>query len=247
MTVPLLELDRVTAGYGAVTVLHELSLQVGPDEIVAVLGANGSGKSTVLKTAMGLTRMSGGSIRFAGSHLERLPAHRRAAAGLSYVPQVRNVFADLTVMDNLRMGAFLRPRSLAAEVGQVFELFPRLSERRTQLAGELSGGERRMLSIGLALLLRPKLLLLDEPSSDLAPALVETVFAAIRRIRDELRVPAILVEQNVRMALGLADRVVVLVRGREAAEMAPAGARMEDLHRLFLDGTSRPVPTREMS
>jgi len=236
---PLLELAEVTAGYGAITVLDGLSLRLGRSEVLAILGANGSGKSTVLKTAIGLTRMTAGRLSFAGQDVARLPAHRRAAMGIGYVPQDRNVFADLTVIDNLKMGGFLRPAAFADEVGSVFALFPRLAERRRERAGNLSGGERRMLAIGLTLLLAPKLLLLDEPSSDLAPAMVDQVFAAIREIHRTRDIPILLVEQNVDKALGLADRVCVLVRGREALD-APAGeidpAR---LHALFLEGGVR--------
>jgi len=236
---PLLELAEVTAGYGAITVLDGLSLRLGRGEVLAILGANGSGKSTVLKTAIGLTRMMAGRLSFAGQDMARLPAHRRAAMGIGYVPQDRNVFADLTVLDNLKMGGFLRPAAFADEVGSVFALFPRLAERRRERAGNLSGGERRMLAIGLTLLMAPKLLLLDEPSSDLAPAMVDQVFAAIREIHRTRDIPILLVEQNVDKALGLADRVCVLVRGREALD-APAGeidpAR---LHALFLEGGVR--------
>jgi ABC-type branched-subunit amino acid transport system ATPase component len=233
---PFLELAEVTAGYGQITVLDGLSLRLGRNEVLAILGANGSGKSTVLKTAIGLTRMTAGRLSLGDRDITRLPAHRRAALGIGYVPQNQNVFADLTVLDNLKMGGFLRPSAFAREVGSVFELFPRLAERRRERAGNLSGGERRMLAIGLTLLLSPKLLLLDEPSSDLAPVMVDQVFAAIREIHRALGIPILLVEQNVAKALSLADRVCVLVRGREALD-APAGeidpAR---LHALFLDG-----------
>jgi ABC-type branched-subunit amino acid transport system ATPase component len=242
---PFLELAQVTAGYGAITVLDRLSLRLGRNEVRAILGANGSGKSTVLKTAIGLTRMTAGRLIFAGQDITRLPAHRRAALGIGYVPQSQNVFSDLTVIDNLRMGGFLRPAAFAAEIGSVFELFPRLGERRRERAGDLSGGERRMLAIGLTLLLAPKLLLLDEPSSDLAPAMVDQVFAAIREIHRRLAIPILLVEQNVAKALSLADRVCVLVRGREALD-APAGAiDPAQLHTLFLDGAVRTSELRK--
>lgn len=239
MTPPILELAQVTAGYGLITVLNDVAVRLHPGEILAVLGANGSGKSTVLKTAAGLTRMLGGAVRFAGADITRWPAHRRAAEGIGYVPQTRNVFLDLTVADNLRMGAFLRPRSFARDVEDVFALFPRIKERRRAMAGTLSGGERRMLSIGLTLLLKPKVLLLDEPSSDLSPVMVDTVFEAIARIHRELSIPILLVEQNVAKALTLASRVAVLVRGREAFDRPTAEVRIEDLHRLFIDGGVR--------
>jgi ABC-type branched-subunit amino acid transport system ATPase component len=232
----LLDMDGVVAGYGTLTVLDRVSLHLGGDEVLAVLGANGSGKSTVLKTAIGLTCMTGGSIRLDGAEIGRLPPHRRAALGIGYVPQTRNVFADLSVLDNLRMGGFLHAASLRAGIDQVLDLFPALRARQRMRAAALSGGERRMLAIGLTLLLRPRLLLLDEPSSDLAPAMVTTVFEAIRRIRAQARIPVLLVEQNVRVALQIADRVCVMVRGRQALDVPAEKLDMAHLHGLFLEG-----------
>ena len=239
MTAAFLELTHVSAGYGAITVLDGLSLRLAPVEILAVLGANGSGKSTVLKTIIGLTRMTAGRIALAGTDITRAPAHNRAALGIGYVPQNQNVFADLTVIDNLRMGGYLRPRSLGAEMEEVFDLFPRLKERRREVAGNLSGGERRMLSIGLTLLLKPKLLLLDEPSSDLAPSMVDLVFEAIGEIHRRLSLPILLVEQNVEKALAIAGRVVVLVRGTQALDVPAGEVDRAHLHALFLDGGVR--------
>jgi ABC-type branched-subunit amino acid transport system ATPase component len=233
---PLLELRKVTAGYGPIAVLDQLSLAVAEREIVTLVGANGSGKSTALRTIIGLTQMTGGILLFNSADITGLAAHRRAALGIGYVPQTQNVFNDLTVADNLRMGAYLSPEHLAPGIAEVFELFPRLGERQTKLASSLSGGERRMLSIGLALLLRPRLLLLDEPSSDLAPALVDTVFEAIQRIHATLEVPVLLVEQNVSRALALAHRVCVLVRGRLALDAPTTAVDREQLRRLFLQG-----------
>ncbi|MEM7025125.1 MAG: ABC transporter ATP-binding protein [Pseudomonadota bacterium] len=235
---PILELRSVAAGYGPISVLHEMSLNVAEREIVTLLGANGSGKSTALKTVIGLTQVTAGSVLFEGADITALAAHHRAALGIGYVPQTRNVFEDLTVADNLRMGAYLTPERLAAGTAEVFELFPRLAERRANLASSLSGGERRMLSIGLALLLRPRLLMLDEPSSDLAPALVDSVFEAIQRIHATLEIPVLLVEQNVSRALELAHRVCVLVRGGVALEAPTTTVEDEQLRRLFLQGGS---------
>jgi branched-chain amino acid transport system ATP-binding protein len=236
---PVLAFDGVTAGYGELTVLRDVVLHLDGDEVLAVLGANGSGKSTVLKTAIGLTRMTGGSVRLRSEDISRLPPHRRAALGMGYVPQTRNVFADLSVLDNLRMGGYLHATSVRPGIEHVYDLFPRLRERQFNRARDLSGGERRMLSIGLTLLLRPQLLLLDEPSSDLAPAMVTLVFDAIRRIRAEMRIPVLLVEQNVRAALSIADRVCVMVRGRQALETAAGDLDMAHLHGLFMDGGVR--------
>ena len=239
MSAPLLAFEAVTAGYGKLTVLHDVTVQLGDDEVLAVLGANGSGKSTVLKTAIGLTRIASGRILLLGEDITNVPANRRAARGMGYVPQTRNVFLDLSVLDNLKMGGFLHAASIAADLARVYDLFPRLYERRNNRARDLSGGERRMLSIGLTLLLRPRLLLLDEPSSDLSPAMVTLVFDAIRRIRAERRIPVLLVEQNVRAALGIASRVCVMVRGRQALDIAADKLDMEHLHALFMDGGVR--------
>jgi ABC-type branched-subunit amino acid transport system ATPase component len=239
MTPPLLALDGVTAGYGPITVLDGLTAALAPDEILLVLGANGSGKSTLLKTVMGLTRVAGGTIRFDGAEITRLPPHKRAAAGLGYVPQTGNVFAELTILDNLKMGAFLEPARSGERTAHVFDLFPRLAERRRERAGDLSGGERRMLSIALSLMIDPKVLLLDEPSSDLSPAMVALVFAAIVRIRRERGIPVLLVEQNVAQGLSIADRVLVMVRGSAAADMPVAAVETAALHDLFLSGSVR--------
>lgn len=235
----VLTLSHLTAGYGPITVLDDLSLTLRAGEVVTVLGANGSGKSTVLKTAMGLTRVRAGSIRLEGRDITALPAHERARAGLGYVPQTRNVFADMSVADNLRMGAWLHPKEFAREVETVFALFPRLKERRGALAGTLSGGERRMLSIGATLLVRPRVLLLDEPSSDLAPNTVDVVFEAIGDVHRRLSIPILLVEQNVAKALTLANRVCVLVRGHEALDVPAGQIDHAHLHALFLDGGVR--------
>jgi len=235
----ILTLRNVTAGYGLITVLNDLSLSLRRGEILAVLGANGSGKSTVLKTTMGLTRVSSGELTFDGTPITRMPAHERAANGLGYVPQNGNVFADMTVMDNLRMGAFLRPRELAQAVEEVFALFPRIRERSGEKAGNLSGGERRMLSIGMTLLLKPKILLMDEPSSDLAPSMVDKVFQSIVEIHRSLSIPILLVEQNVNKALEISSRVCVLVRGHEAFDKPAVNLDPRELHHLFMDGGVR--------
>jgi ABC-type branched-subunit amino acid transport system ATPase component len=235
----ILTLKNVTAGYGLITVLNDLSLTLRAGEIVAVLGSNGCGKSTVLKTAMGLTRVTGGKLALGDADITAMPAHERAASGLGYVPQTRNVFADMTVMDNLRMGAYLRPSVFAAEVEKVFALFPRIRERRNEKAGNLSGGERRMLSIGLTLLLQPKILLLDEPSSDLAPSTVDLVFQSISDVHRQLSIPILLVEQNVNKALEIANRVCVLVRGHEALDVPVSEVDTRQLHELFMDGGVR--------
>jgi ABC-type branched-subunit amino acid transport system ATPase component len=232
----VLRLAHITAGYGPLTILENLTLALG-DETLLVLGANGSGKSTLLKTVMGLTQVTAGNIAMAERDVGGWPPYRRAVFGIGYVPQNGNVFAGLTVADNLAMGAFARKREDAAARAGVFDLFPRLGERLSAKAGMLSGGERRMLSIALTLMAKPNILLLDEPSSDLAPAAIDQVFAAIQRIRREQRLPVLLVEQNLAKGLAIADRVVVMVRGRAAADMPVDAVRPDHLHALFLDGS----------
>jgi ABC-type branched-subunit amino acid transport system ATPase component len=212
---------------------------LGEGEVLAVLGANGSGKSTLLKTAIGLTLVTGGGVHLQGEEITDLPPHARAARGVGYVPQTQNVFPELTVLDNLLMGGFLRGAAARSETEPVYDLFPRLRDRRKSLARDLSGGERRMLSIGLTLMLRPRLLLLDEPSSDLSPIMVTQVFDAIRRIRIEQQIPILLVEQNVRAALSIADRVCVMVRGRQALDVPAGELDMTALRELFMDGGVR--------
>ncbi len=232
----LLDMRAVTAGYGQVQILDALDLDVGAGEIVAILGSNGSGKSTALKTAIGLTTMVSGNVHFNDQDITALPPNKRAALGMAYVPQTDNVFTELTVDENLRMGAYLKPEREAAGCDQAFTLFPRLAQRRQQPAMNLSGGERRMLSIAQALLLQPKLLLLDEPSADLAPNVVDTVFEAIEEIHHQLGIPILLVEQNVSKALELAHRTYVLVRGRTAHECPAEDVDVDHLKTLFIDG-----------
>lgn len=233
-----LSLDTVSAGYGPITILDGLSLTLGPTETLLILGANGSGKSTVLKTIMGLTRQSAGTVRVGGTDATALAAHQRAALGLGYVPQTGNVFPSLTVRENLRMGGWLGS-DINARLPDLLALFPRLKDRLAAKASVLSGGERRMLSIALTMIAAPKILLLDEPSSDLAPAMVAEVFAAIEKIHEAFQIPVLVVEQNVSAGLGIADRVIVMGGGRVIADMPAADVRTADLHTLFLEGTFR--------
>ena len=209
----LLELDQVVAGYGQIRVLKGVSLTVGSGEIVTLIGANGAGKTTTLMCISGIHRLTGGSVRFAGEPIHALPAHEVVRRGLAQVPEGRKIFPRLTVLENLTLGAFTRDRAgIPADLERVFQLFPLLAERRRQQGGTLSGGEQQFLAIGRALMSRPRLLLMDEPSMGVAPLLVAKIFAAIRALnRDGLSV--LLVEQNARLALGLAARGYVLETG----------------------------------
>ena len=210
----LLDLENVHVHYGAIHALKGVTIAVEPGQIVTLVGANGAGKSTTLRAISGLLRPSQGAIRFDGKSLAGCPAHDIVKLGISHVPEGRIVFANLSVEDNLELGAYLRKdrAGVASDRKKIYALFPRLEERRRQASGTLSGGEQQMLAIGRALMARPKLLLLDEPSLGLAPILVREIFRVIREIRAQ-GMTIVLVEQNARMALSVADRGYVLETG----------------------------------
>jgi branched-chain amino acid transport system ATP-binding protein len=216
-TAPLLELDGVHVYYGAIHALKGVSLRVDTGQIVTLLGSNGAGKSTTLRTISGLLRARKGTVRFEGRDLARRSAQGIVKDGIAQSPEGRQLFSRMTVLENLEMGAFQRrdKAGVEADIERVYELFPRLSERRTQKAGTLSGGEQQMCAIGRALLARPRLLLLDEPSMGLAPVLVERIFEVIVDINKQ-GTTVLLVEQNAAMALEIAHRGYVLETGRVA-------------------------------
>jgi len=211
----MLELRRVTAGYGAFTALWDVSLTVAAGEAVAVVGPNGAGKTTLMRVISGLVPSRGGELVFEGTPLTGRRAHQIVAHGIAHVPEGRRIFPGLTVAENLKMGAFLPParRAYRQSLERVYGLFPVLAERRAQRAGSLSGGEQQMLAIGRALMSRPKLILLDEPSMGLAPVMVFRLFDLIRRVRAE-GYTILVVEQNVRQVLKLVDRAYLLEVGR---------------------------------
>ena len=214
------------AGYGGIEVLHGVELAIEPGEIVALIGANGAGKTTLLKTISGLIRPTGGRIEFEGREITRQPAHKTVEMGISQVAEGRAILKRMTVIENLRMGAHTRrDREIESDVVTMLDKFPALGARRRQPAGTLSGGEQQMLAIGRALMARPRLLLLDEPSLGLAPMIVTQIFRTLRELREEGNT-IFLVEQNARRALQLADRGYVLERGRIALE--GAGERLLD-------------------
>jgi branched-chain amino acid transport system ATP-binding protein len=208
----LLELSDIEVRYGAIGALKGLSLSVETGEVVALLGSNGAGKTTTLRTISGLIRPAAGKIHFDGRLITGMPAHEIVALGISHVPEGRRIFPQMTVLENLQMGAFQRRGSLQGDIARVYELFPVLDERSKQNGGTLSGGEQQMLAIGRALMSRPRLLLLDEPSMGLAPMIVTRIFEIIREIR-EGGTTVLLVEQNAAQALELADRGYVLEVG----------------------------------
>ncbi len=209
MAEPLLQVQGLTCGYGEAVVLTDVSFTLEAGRSLALLGRNGTGKTTLIDTLVGVTRRHAGSITLAGQAIHMLPVHQRAGAGIGWVPQERNIFKSLTVAENL--SAVARPGPW--DERRVFELFPRLDERRKNLGNQLSGGEQQMLAFGRALVLNPKLLLLDEPLEGLAPIIVEELLRAIRRVAREEGLPSIVVEQHPQMVLGVTDDAIVLDRG----------------------------------
>jgi branched-chain amino acid transport system ATP-binding protein len=209
----MLAIAGLRAGYGKIEVLHDVGLTIEQGQIVTLIGANGAGKTTLLKTISGLIRPTAGMIDFEGESIVRRPPHKIVVRGLSHVPEGRAILKRMTVLDNLRMGAYVRSdKEIGSDIEAVFARFPVLAERRVQMAGTLSGGEQQMLAIGRALVARPRLLLLDEPSLGLAPKIVTRIFQTLRELKQEGKT-ILLVEQNARQALQVADRGYVMERG----------------------------------
>ncbi len=235
MSEPLLSLDNVTTYYAQMRILEGISLNVGEAELVSLLGGNASGKSTTLKTILGIVRPRSGRVLLGGEDVTSWPVPSRIARGIAIVPENRRLFGDMTVRENLELGAVLRGRDkLDADFDRIHALFPRLLERKSQLAGTLSGGEQQMVAVGRALMSRPRLLLMDEPSMGLSPALVQQNFQIIREIHKS-GVAVLMVEQNASMALSIADRGYVLSTGEIVLEGSAAELlRSEDLKRAYL-------------
>lgn len=211
----LLEVNNINVFYGAIHAIKDVSFGVNEGEIVTLIGANGAGKTTSLHTVSGLLRSKTGSIMYNGENIAKVPADKIVRMGIAHVPEGRRIFQQMTVMENLEMGAFIRKKgdNIQPDLDEVFEFFPRLQERRKQVAGTLSGGEQQMLAMGRALMSKPKLLMLDEPSMGLAPILVDEIFTIINKLH-KAGATILLVEQNAQMALSVADRAYVMETGK---------------------------------
>jgi branched-chain amino acid transport system ATP-binding protein len=231
----LLEIEGLTAGYGASPVLRGVTLTVDAGTIVAVLGANGAGKTTLLRTLSGLLKPANGIIRYATSTLSRVPVERMVRLGIAHVPEGRGVVAELTVDENLRLGGLWRRDRADAKraLAEVYELLEPLARRRKHLGSQLSGGERQLLALGRALVARPRLMLLDEPSLGLAPRTTAEIMGLLRRLRDETGLTVLLAEQNVRGALSVADRAVVMALGEVKRDVDAADDRLRHAYLGF--------------
>jgi len=234
---PVLKVEDINVYYGSIHAIKGVSFEVNEGEIVTLIGANGAGKSTTLNTIAGLLHSRSGSVTFMGEKLGGIPAHKIVSKGLALVPEGRRVFQQMTVEENLEMGAYTQGgKDMDPDLENVYELFPRLKERRRQIAGTLSGGEQQMLAMGRALMSHPKLLMLDEPSMGLAPILVEQVFDIIRSLH-KAGTTILLVEQNAQMALSVADRAYVLETGKITLSGTGAElARSEEVRKAYLGG-----------
>ncbi len=231
-----LEAKGVTSGYSDVDILHDVSIRVDSNQIVSIIGPNGAGKSTLLKTIFGILKPRHGTIRLKEENITGLKPDKVAHKGISYVPQVDNVFPSMTIQENMDMGAFIRNDDYSRRVEEIYELFPVLGERRNQKAGQLSGGQRQMVAMGRALMLDPQLLLLDEPSAGLAPNLVDMIFEKIKEI-NAAGVAIMIVEQNAKEALKMADHGYVLAMGRNVLDdSGEALLDNEEIGRLYLGG-----------
>jgi branched-chain amino acid transport system ATP-binding protein len=236
MSSTVLSLNNLKAGYGQTEILHDLSLHIDENEIVAIIGPNGAGKSTAMKAVLGLLNIREGNVQLHGNDITDTPAAEVVRLGISYVPQTQNVFVNLTVQENLEMGAWTRPVGIPERLAEMFELFPDLAEKRNQAAGSLSGGQRQMVAMAKALMVDAKILLLDEPTAGLSPKYRGEIFSTIQKIKST-GVPILIVEQNAKQALGVADRGYVLVDG--ANRFTGTGQELladREIARMFLGG-----------
>lgn len=236
MIMAILEVEDLVSGYSEVMILNDVSIHCGDNEIVSIIGPNGAGKSTLMKSIFGLISVKQGSVAFDGRSIIGMRPNQLVKLGMSYVPQEKNVFPSLTVEENLQMGAFIRNDDLTGSMDRVFELFPFIADKRKSVSGTLSGGGRQMLALGRALMLEPRLLLLDEPSAGLAPLVRDEIFEKVMEIRQS-GVAILMVEQNAKKALGMSDRGYVLVMGKNRYEdTGEALLANPEVGRLYLGG-----------
>ncbi|MEP1931936.1 MAG: ABC transporter ATP-binding protein [Roseibium sp.] len=232
----LLKMENLTGGYGDADILFDVSMHVDPDEIVVIVGPNGAGKSTAMKSVFGMLKIRGGTILFDGDNITKWTPNSIVQRGICYVPQVDNIFREMSIHENLEMGGFLKKGDLSASYDRIYELFPDLKERRKTAAGSLSGGQRQMVAMGRALMLDPKLLLLDEPTAGLSPKYMEQIFQICRDVRDT-GVAILLVEQHAKQALAFADRGYVLAAGKNRHEGTGADLLADrEVAEMFLGG-----------
>jgi len=238
----VLELNSVVGGYGDTQILHGVSLRVDPGEIVVIIGPNGAGKSTAMKAVFGLLRLTGGQVLLDGTDITNTPPEQVVRKGVCYVPQTSNIFPSLTVQENLEMGAYVRDDDFTPRMREIYELFPPLAEKRRQTAGTLSGGQRQMVAMGKAMMLEPKILLLDEPSAGLSPKFRGEIFSIVKTI-NATGTPILMVEQNAKQALNIASRGYVLVDGKNVFE--GTGRELIDdpeVAEMFLGGGKAAAP-----
>ncbi len=232
----MLTVDNINVYYGKIHAIKDVSFEVNSGEIIALIGANGAGKSTILKTISGLLRSKTGAITFDGTNITHTEPHKLLSKGMAHVPEGRRIFLQMSVMENLEMGAFIRKDNYKSDLDDIFARFPRLYERKNQIAGTLSGGEQQMLAMGRALMGRPKLLMLDEPSMGLAPILVDQIFDIIKELHAS-GTTILLVEQNAEKALAIADRAYVLESGRIAVSgIGSELAKSDKIKKAYLGG-----------
>ena len=232
----VLELENITGGYGETEILHGVSLKVGAGEVVVIIGPNGAGKSTAMKAVFGLLRLSTGRVLLDGEDITSMPTEQVVRHGVCYVPQTANIFPSLTVEENLEMGAYVRKDDYRPRMAEIYDLFPPLAEKRRQMAGTLSGGQRQMVAMGKALMLKPKILLVDEPTAGLSPKFRGEIFKVVQDINGA-GVPILMVEQNAKQALSIANRGYVLVDGRNRIDdSGPGLLANREVAEMFLGG-----------